>query len=395
MAALLAIWLSVLAFVASAQNPPQGFLYWISPSCTARDPDFWVYPQEVFYQARSAAARLADPADTDFKRVFHAIFKTTWDDATLYNYPEYYRRIWGDRQGTAFEIVSATLTHLSTAWKNTTNRDEASFRIFCDDQARLQPSNPYDPDLMWDPVDQTYITVEQGKPFCQSKDYLYGLTTPLWTRPADPSLAFPFATVDICATNMWKQLDIFDNTLNIGKKPAYQPRRLDKVQLTKQAWQNVDLRDLDLDGLSMYVFPVYTLLHEWLHAPPYWFEDWYPRDDPGNLPVNFPTAAWEYVVKLTTEWAVINPEAYTYLGIMAALADSWPMLLGPEALKGGFTFDRYWDTLPEDEKWEMEIPAPTIPGGVYYNRVVLGHFFAYPDITGQRNLRKYGYDFFE
>ncbi|KAK0665572.1 hypothetical protein QBC41DRAFT_379227 [Cercophora samala] len=363
MAAFLLIWAFVLACFASAQPapPPAGWRYWIDPDCVTHDADFESYPLEVFYLARSAYKRLKDPADTDFKRIFWVLFKTKFDDATLYDYPTDYTAVYGPKKGTAYDIALDALNHLATQWSNTTNRAEATVRIHCDNQERFQSYNGLNNDVVWDTLDQRTIYSPGGIPACQR---INGLVAQV-TRGAPHEFGDkPWCTMDFCNA-IWTTLEKLDGIINNGQSPAYRPRRLDKVQHLTAKQENVDFRVVSMQGIGYAIYPAYVLMHEMFHTPPYFMMDYF------DVMPNSATGGWEYALRLTTAQALTCAETYEY----------------PH---GGFTFDRRWEQQPDDLKWTAtQIPDPQMTNGVYYNPIVFGALHSYGDITGEKNRRDY------
>ncbi|KAK0665571.1 hypothetical protein QBC41DRAFT_339762 [Cercophora samala] len=369
MATFLLLWALVLACVSAL--PPDEYRYWISPECYDKDPLFDIYPKEVFYAARSAAERLADPTDTDFQNAFWALFKTDVNDPTQYNYSPDFEAIYGETKMAASVIVMENLNSLGNEWKSTTDRNQAHVRIHCDDMDRYEDIGD-DPFRMWDPVDNRYVATPQGVQPCKLEHH-NGIT--------QAAANGAYFTIDICE-NVWIALGYLDRGLGSASGPAYAPRRIDKYQNFKATQEQLDLRHIHIGELSQAVHPVQILFHEWMHAFRYHMLDF-------PAPTGF-TGGWPNAMAMTTQQAIQNADTYAFLGLLATLADLAPDFGARGATPvGGYAFDRSWALRRNNQKWMEFVADPSIDGGVWVNPVIAGKLEVYRDITGTRHTRDY------
>ncbi|KAK0665211.1 hypothetical protein QBC41DRAFT_306344 [Cercophora samala] len=374
--ASLILWVLLVSTYAYAapQPPPGGYRYWVSETCIRHDPNFMAYPREVRYQARSAASRLNDQSDTDFHNVFHAIFKTSVYTQDVYPYPPEYNHVWGPAENIPWQIVRDTMFDLGNSWRSTDTRIDAHLRIYCDDGDRYELSAN---GQMWDTIEHFYRPAGVGRVHTCKEQALhpcYGTTYTNWAIPEGESNVPWYSVIDICQ-NMWNAIAAID----AGRGgPVPNPRTIDRAQMAYGARERDDMHNLPVLSLGLEQMPVQTLFHEWMHAMPFLGRD-YP-DAQGM------SGSWDHVITLSTAQALHAPEAYTYLGLWAALADMSPSgYLDDNGRGGGYTIDRFWGMRPDATKWDQNFPDENM--GETDNPAFGGWITAYRDLTGNRNTR--------
>ncbi|KAK4199652.1 hypothetical protein QBC40DRAFT_254846 [Triangularia verruculosa] len=331
-----------------------GFTYWIDQSCYDKAPDFDLFMNEVFYEARSASNRLRDPSDIDFATVFWATFKVPVQDTTRWDLGYEARRLWGrgeDYSRTAYETVVQGMECLAHDWTRTRDIRRANVQLWCDNGDRYRKHGA----RSWDPVNQVWIDTRHvtapASHACQ--DYNDGNqvnaeTNPHFTRRPDrPAWFYDITLCD----GMWEELRNIDDILH--------------------ASGNNDLTRFGMGiGKIEWFFPHLTIMHEFFHVLPWAFMDPQgPGLGAGRL------NGWAHAMATTTEQALSDPEPYTMLALWAALADLPPAAEEGARSRGGYTIARDWSLFPDTLKWRDGNPG------------VDGRMVAYRDITGVRALR--------
>ncbi|KAK0702521.1 hypothetical protein B0T21DRAFT_416918 [Apiosordaria backusii] len=347
-------------------NPPSMYHYWIHESCYQKQPDFNVFMDEVFYEARSAANRLRDPTDVDFATVFWATFKVTVQDQSLHDVGYEARRLWGgDYSRTAYDTVVQAMECLAYDWDRTLDITQANVQIWCDNGDRYQKHGP----RSWDPVNSVWIdSPGDWAHSCQDFDggnQVYAETNPHFTRRADRPAWF--YDITIC-DGVWEDLrnidDLFGNT--VPRTPGL---------LHASAHNDLTSFGRGIGNIEWF-FPHLTIMHEFFHVLPWAFMD------PQGPGLEQRVDGWSHTIATTTDQALSDPEAYTMLGLWAALADLPPTAGEGAASRGGYTISREWSLLQDTEKFQNPLAGLNRP-----NLGVEGIMVAYRDITGVRSLR--------
>ncbi|KAK4160030.1 hypothetical protein QBC43DRAFT_360673 [Cladorrhinum sp. PSN259] len=360
-----------VTFAQPRQPRPRGgprppFYYWFDDSCTAWDPNFDDWIQDIFYMARSAASRLRDNNDADFHNVFWAIFKIPRNDIRPIMRSQEAQFYWGQPAGrAAYQYATETLDSLGRRgnWLRAGARQNANIRIYCDNGNRYDTSQAATRGEIYDRENVNWQRIQPGELWHQCTSGLMrpiGATTDNNMNPADDSTVAWYSIIDMCDFT-------FHGLEQIREAAgAYDvPRTFQELQ---QAYG-------DLHGYAVWelvrLWPSIVLFHEFLHAPPHWG-----LDTPG---ADRETGGWTHLMGLAYDQLFQAPEAWTQLGLLAALADLQP----EQGQAGGYTIDRRWATGINDVfKWQAW-PGPNNMG-IEDNFVYQGLVFAYRDITGTR-----------
>ncbi|VBB76704.1 Putative protein of unknown function [Podospora comata] len=308
--------------------------------------NFMAYPREVLYQACSAAARLNDQLDFDFHNVFHVIFKASVCTQNTSRYCPEYDHAWGPTAGVPWQIVSDTMFGLGNNWRSTDNRIDAHLRIYCDDGARYEHSAN---GQLWDTVEHFNRPAgDGGVHACQEQTFHRCYVTHLH-QLGDTGGRVRRAIL----LRHGHPSKPVERPRPAGPVPT--PRTIDRAQMAyggerererEGGREKDDMHNLPVFSLGLEQMPVQTLFHEWMHAMPFLGQD-YP--DARGM-----SGSWDHVITLFTEQALHAPEAYTYLGLWAALADLSPSgYLDANGRGGGYTIDRFWGIRPEETKWDQ------------------------------------------
>ncbi|KAK4185705.1 hypothetical protein QBC35DRAFT_454010 [Podospora australis] len=329
------------------------------------------YMADVFYLAKTAAARLKDPSDTDFAAVFWLIFKTKVDDSKRYPLPDYIEEAWGSSSPrTASTIVREALESLANDWQLVPQYTRAHVRIVCDNGARYIQGTGNDEGWMYDPYNR-----EWSQHFSETLDHVckdpggrYGASTTTYRTdpdPNDPTKPLWFSVIDLCDV-MWNKLKMMPT---LAGQPL--PNTLDGLF----ARCNYDLSGMDFPSVYRF-FPAVTILHEWLHAIPYEYED---------TPTGQIKSGFEHSLKVPLPNVLFDPEPYAVLCLWAALADLEPCVDKNPGSTGGYTINRSWRELADEDKWKDTIP-PNAEGETK-NPGWSGILVPYKDITGTKMSR--------
>ncbi|KAK4185703.1 hypothetical protein QBC35DRAFT_476116 [Podospora australis] len=319
------------------------YQYWIHPQSTQKDPGFESYVTDALYMVRSAYSRVNDIYDGDFMGIFWLIFKIAPWTTTQFNIPDFIQEAWGGpHPRTAQQIVNDTMFSMTWEWvHNVDNGNQAHLQFWCDNGARYVKA-PDKTGYSYDPANGVYIedAGEHTQDCIDPDQVTFALTSPN-IRAFDPSsdgtIPLWVTTIDIC-DDLWGHLN--RNPVMPNGVPV--PRSLDQ-------WHQ--LNEYDISNL-------------------------------GDLSI---------VMKLTTQQALFDPEAYAYLGLWAAMADQTPHWGNKPGQRrkprreAGYTIDRSWAQLPDDVKWQDMVPDPQY--GQTPNWGFLGAIVTYQYITGTKNPR--------
>lgn len=266
------------------------------------DKDF----DKIFSRARSWAAsalkRLDDPKDSEFKKVFQNIFKTSVTDTQpMPRSPGFQPSQQGELQPLpVISHVRRELHSLAHGWIRTDKREEAEVRIHRNALQRYVQIGP----SFHDPVN--------------------GMI------PIDSNWEENFRWI-------WSNWNAFVIRTRQEDDPKHQNSRRSVIDFTENAqtnwehWVGISLHayhvDLVMDGLLEHI-----LIHEMMHCEAYGLLDFH--NELGE------TSCWDLVARLTKGEAYICAESIAMLCLAAAVADSLPAGLDKTfkytVTKGGF-----------------------------------------------------------
>ncbi|ROW07463.1 hypothetical protein VPNG_07078 [Cytospora leucostoma] len=367
-------------------NPVRLRYYYIDPSAnqkareaTRGQKDFGYFFKRAQHWARRAVARLDDPTDTDFARVFNVIFKTPKNDVTPFSdlgeWQHRYGR-WRDCYWLCTEgHVRSVLKDFSEMWAETWDRAAADVRFHSGDRGRLQHVGNW---TYYDSTNRLQFSDVNGYKFLdeeQTISYRHSETAGILERMSNinPQILAshqgenPEKYVIDIGTDAWRGLARIDLDDFLGKEADF------------DSMDNI-LDDIISTSMTK------LILHESLKAPPYLLKD-----------ANASNAGWSSVMQFKMGEAHHNAESLAVLALWAVLADTVPQALGV----GGFTLDRTWDSIPGSRydiiqipevdhqrqlKWQREYQLePQWNASPWYSNLAReGAIIQYRDITGRR-----------
>lgn len=346
------------------------FYYYIDPSCDAKCKHVTGQPFDVYFKraqhwAARALARLADPHDTDFARVFNVVMKAPRADGERLPRAARWQGLCraglqpaGEWQ-TAYQHVCRDLSVLARCWRPTASRGLAHVRFFSDDRRRWRAARGRDGrPVPFDPVNHLVYSGDWAA-LADGQAARTGLH-PGWAAPAGEN---PARWVVDFGDGFWKGVE--DEARFISGYDSL---------------SRVPINDLIVSSLARVVF------HEMMHAPPFHLDD---------IPLDGETCTWEVVMHSKKGEAHRNAESMAVLGLWAYLADTRPA----GWKKGGYSLDRNWDRIPggwedikndfdEDDLDEEERGTGVTAGqssqkwkAVRGNHAVRGVMIPYSDLT--------------
>lgn len=293
------------------------FYYYIDPSCDAKckkatGKHFSVYMKRAQHWASRALARLGDPRDADFARVFNIIMKTPKSDKEQLARAGQWQ---GIRRGgfqpveewqTTAQHVCRDLAVFAKSFHPTNDRRAAHVRFFSDNRRRWQfiPGRNGHA-VPFDPVNHLLYQGDWAA-LADGQAARTGLR-PEWEVPAGEN---PRRWVIDFGDSFWEGVE--DEGMFVAKCDSL---------------SRVPINDLIVSSVPRVIF------HEVMHAPPFYMDD---------VPLNGETCTWEVVMNSKKGEAHTNAESMAVLGMWAWLADTRPA----GRSKGGYSLDRNWDRIP-------------------------------------------------
>lgn len=349
------------------------FSYYIDASCEAKCRQVTGQSFETFFKraqkfASHALARIQNPNDTDFARVYNVIMKAPKSDGERLGRA----RIWQARYRDGFQnpneyepTVKHVLRDLSlfaNSFRVTSDRHAANIRFFSDDRRRWQSVgfDGHGQELHYDTINHiihagNWSALKDGQAFRAG----------LLPDRRVPDGENPCRWVIDVGDAFWRDVE-------------------DEMSFVRQRHSGLartPINDLIVSSLSR------LILHEVMHAPPFYLDD---------VPHQGETSTWEVVMASKKGDAHRNAESMALLGLWAFLADTRP----PGHKRGGYSIDRNWDRIPganqdikndfdDDDLDEEERQAGVIFGGQSsqkwmsskHNYAVQGVMVPYVDLT--------------